>query len=423
MTDLNDIKKQLDKISPTVCYAKWHYNQINLEQGTTASCHNNPYHKIPENAEGLELFNTKEKIQQRQDMLQGLKPSGCKACWDHEEKNILSDRIWLSNNFVTKGIDNSTFNSNIVVPSYLGINLDNLCNFACSYCNNSLSSTWGSFLKKHGPFKKIYTDKAKRYQSIMDRFKQSPQQREHMYKRLFKAIKDNINHIQDIEFEGGEPSVSPNFWKFIEFLKTLDAKHLTIALASNMCPSNNYDIEKFNELPKFFKQVKITGSLENVGRIAEFTRYGTRWNDVEPNMRKLINNGIFVSVTNTMSALTVINYHDFLKWQVSTGLKLYNHNNFVKDPTFQSIDVLPKHLRTDASQKIKQVLDENKNYFDYHNTFEKLYTIVERLEVDTTPNYKLQQDLKHFYIQYCDRTKNPYDILGKDFADWILSIE
>ena len=423
MKDLSKIKKDLEKVSPTICHAKWHYNQINMEQGRTANCHINPYHKIPQNARGLDFFNTPQKIKERQEMRSGKKPAGCSACWKAESHGVLCDRIWMSNNFVRRGFDNSTFDKDVVVPAYVGINLDNLCNFACSYCDNSQSSTWANLLRKNGPFKNINTDKARRYQSIMSRFKQTAEERKDMYQRLFDAIKENIKDIQDIEFEGGEPSNSPNFWKFINFLKTLDAKHLRISLASNLCPSNNYDLDKFKDLPKYFKQIKITGSVENIGKIAEFTRYGTRWHDIKPNIIKLMDLGIHLSFSATISALTVLNYDQFLEWQSQSGLKMYNHKTMVKEPEFQSIDVLPRHIRLKCSDKIANVLQKNKNYFDYHNTFEKLQSISDALRVPNKPDVRLQQDLKNFFIQYCDLTKNSHDILGKEFADWIHSVK
>ena len=229
--------------------------------------------------------------------------------------------------------------------------------------------------------------------------------------------------MPNIEFEGGEPSNSPNFWKFINFLKTLDAKHLRISLASNLCPSNNYDLDKFKDLPKYFKQIKITGSVENIGKIAEFTRYGTRWHDIKPNIIKLMDLGIHLSFSATISALTVLNYDQFLEWQSQSGLKMYNHKTMVKEPEFQSIDVLPRHIRLKCSDKIANVLQKNKSYFDYHNTFEKLQSISDALRVPNKPDVRLQQDLKNFFIQYCDLTKNSHDILGKEFADWIHSVK
>jgi len=67
------IKKHLDQISPSICYAKWLWSEINLNQGTTASCHLNPPHKISPIAEGHDIFNTPQKIQERQNQIEALK--------------------------------------------------------------------------------------------------------------------------------------------------------------------------------------------------------------------------------------------------------------------------------------------------------------------------------------------------------------
>ena len=39
-------KKQLDKISPTMCYAKWSQVSMHLHNGMTHSCYHPPTHKV-----------------------------------------------------------------------------------------------------------------------------------------------------------------------------------------------------------------------------------------------------------------------------------------------------------------------------------------------------------------------------------------
>ena len=40
-------KEQLDKISPSMCYAKWAQVSMHLHNGMTHSCYHPPTHKIP----------------------------------------------------------------------------------------------------------------------------------------------------------------------------------------------------------------------------------------------------------------------------------------------------------------------------------------------------------------------------------------
>jgi len=50
MSDYKDkalvAKKQLDNISPTMCYAKWAQVSMHLTNGMTHSCYHPPAHKI-----------------------------------------------------------------------------------------------------------------------------------------------------------------------------------------------------------------------------------------------------------------------------------------------------------------------------------------------------------------------------------------
>ena len=100
MSDYNNAadtaEKQLKRISPSMCYAKWAQVSIHLTNGTTHSCYHPAPHKIPlEELEGnpSALHNTIEKKEQRKQMLCGDKPDGCSYCWKIEAmgKEFVSD--------------------------------------------------------------------------------------------------------------------------------------------------------------------------------------------------------------------------------------------------------------------------------------------------------------------------------------------
>ena len=92
-------KEQLDKISPSMCYAKWSQVSMHLHNGMTHSCYHPPTHKIP--LEELKinpsaLHNTEEKKEQRRQMLAGKRPDGCSYCWRIEDVGGRSDRVYRS---------------------------------------------------------------------------------------------------------------------------------------------------------------------------------------------------------------------------------------------------------------------------------------------------------------------------------------
>ena len=80
-------REKLAEISPTMCLAKWNQVSLHLPTGLTNSCYHPPLHNI--DADKLKnnpaaLHNTAEKMNQRQEMLQGHKPEGCSYCWNIE---------------------------------------------------------------------------------------------------------------------------------------------------------------------------------------------------------------------------------------------------------------------------------------------------------------------------------------------------
>ena len=102
MSETDRIKKIIpimNEVSPTFCLAKWHHTSIYLHTGQTHSC----YHPRPHIIRLLEiaqdpsaLHNTHQKIEERRQMIQGDKPSGCQYCWNIEAHNQLSDRHYRS---------------------------------------------------------------------------------------------------------------------------------------------------------------------------------------------------------------------------------------------------------------------------------------------------------------------------------------
>ena len=104
MTNIyNDIKKQLDEISPSFCLAKWSQLTLYLQNGYNHSCHHPTPHKIPlrelENNHKA-LHNTKYKKRQMKQMLKGDRPLECEYCWKIEDlgKEYISDRVYKSAN-------------------------------------------------------------------------------------------------------------------------------------------------------------------------------------------------------------------------------------------------------------------------------------------------------------------------------------
>ena len=141
----NQYKKKLEKISPTLCLAKYTQSNMYLGSYTTHSCHYCPPHTISleDVKKNLKsLHNTKEKIEQRTLMLEGKRPEGCNYCWNVEDKGYISDRITKSfSSYSRKHFERIIeIGPEGIDPTYLEVSFDNTCNLKCSYCGPTASS-------------------------------------------------------------------------------------------------------------------------------------------------------------------------------------------------------------------------------------------------------------------------------------------
>ena len=79
-----DIKVQLDSVSPSFCLAKWNQVSLHLPTGLNNSCYHPPLHKM-ELGTPSALHNTQHKKEMRKLMLEGVRPSECQYCWNIED--------------------------------------------------------------------------------------------------------------------------------------------------------------------------------------------------------------------------------------------------------------------------------------------------------------------------------------------------
>ena len=159
---LNDIKAQLDSVSPSFCLAKWLQVSLHLTTGKTHSCYHPPAHDIDK--EELKnnpsaLHNTAQKKKERQQMMKGQRPKGCSYCWriedagDHfSDRHYRSLEPWAVERFQEVKTNGSDYS---VIPSYVEVNFNQACQFKCSYCSPHLSSTWMEEVQKFGPYPTI----------------------------------------------------------------------------------------------------------------------------------------------------------------------------------------------------------------------------------------------------------------------------
>lgn len=438
-------KDVLDVVSPTICAAKWLDSTIWLYSGVTTSCHHPPSHKI--DLKEIEsnpsaIHNTKEKKQARLEMQQGRRPSECEYCWKIEDLSAehMSDRVFQSVNYdynIIKNLKETHFEENINLKT-LEVAFDRTCNFACSYCSPSFSTRWAKDINENGPYSGLITDKREHYtrnHSESDPyFGQPVNPFVEAFWKWWPILKTSLRQLR---ITGGEPLMSPNFWKLLEFFKTDGNLEINLAVNSNLGAKNDL-IEKFVKESHYIRHLEVYTSNEAFGAEAEYIRDGLVYENWKNNIERLFVEGNIkrLHLMMTINGLCLFSIDKLLDqallWKARFGcLNPTISFNLVRWPTFQSPLVLPPHLRKEAVARLN-------NWFEKHKSsrlvlsyeFEQLKRIIDYLERATeatenaAPQSELEKDLKRYLIQYDKRrNKNYNQTFELLVTDWLNKIE
>jgi len=420
---LGDAEFMKANLGHALCLAKWKQVSLHLPTGLNNSCYHPPLHPIP--AELLEdnpgaLHNTPHKKEQRKIMLRQERPSECSYCWAMEDNNKLSDRHYRSGEpWAAKDFD-VIVNSNgdeDVIPSYVEVNFNHACNLACSYCSPQFSSTWQQEVTKWGgyPTTTIHNDPS----HFVGRNRPIPNSQPNPYVDAFWSWWPTLYpELKHFRMTGGEPLMSAETWKLIEWFKTNKGKSQTrLAINSNL--GTDVDIDRLLAAIDGV-EVDLYTSNESMSLQAEYIRDGLVWDDWANNVERLLDSGKFrgIHVMCTINALCLISLPEFL-WMIVKLKQKYGKDsinfslNILRFPSFQSPLILPLEMRVEFAHELGRFGNAAREYL-HEFEFNQLDRLIEYLNNVDSPHSGalsrevLQRDFKNFYEQYDQRR-------GKDF--------
>jgi len=430
-TDFEYKRRVIDIKSESFCGAKWYNATIWLGSGQTTSCHHPLPHQVSiadVQANPKALHNTAKKKSERAMMQKGERPAGCEYCWKIEDigRDNISDRVYKTVIYEDKDLDDAfNLDSNADVDlQTLEIAFDRTCQFACSYCNPAFSSTWVKDIKQNGPYTNLTSDGRNHFTHIHDSSQLYRFGEVNPYVEAFHKWWETDLHrtLKELRVTGGEPLMSGDTWKLLDWFKTNKGKSNT-RLAFNSNLGTDVDVDRL--LASIDGVVfDLYTSNEAMNLQAEYIRDGLVFDDWANNAEKLMTSGKLrgFHVMCTINALCLDTLDSFLEcmmnWKREYGKDFPTFSlNILRFPSFQSPLVLPDNIRTHFKIRLQDWLDTNYNDPMLHE-FERnqLQRLIDYLDVVKTPHMGaaeqsvLQQDFKQFYIQYDQRR-------GKDFAD------
>lgn len=290
--------------------------------------------------------------QLRVDMLAGDRPSACERCFMVEDLGIRSHRQdqndeWadLIPQLVADTPADGAFTGDIRTAD---IRLGNRCNLRCRMCSpqstKALIPEWAKF---HGiPATHALLDV---YRGI-DWFEQP---------EFWASIELEAPNLERINFAGGEPFLIREMFDFLEAMIAAGrASEMVITYNTNLTLLPDRLIQMWPE----FRGVRVTGSLDGVGRVNDFIRSPSRWADIEKNLKQLdahmteLNLAGGLGTNSAIQVLNVFGIGDLLDFLLT---ELQNNDcpnlSIVTYPEHLNLRVLPRQTKAAAARYLADV--------------------------------------------------------------------
>lgn len=443
MNDLEFKQQVLDTKGASFCAAKWYNATIWLGSGQTTSCHHPPAHAIDTElikTNPSAIHNTVEKKIDRLNMQLGNRPKGCEYCWKIEDmgRDAVSDRVYKSKIYPIEALNEAytTPHQDDVNLRTLEIAFDRTCQFACSYCNPAFSSTWVRDIKVNGAYTGLVSDGRNHFTHTHDSSQRYTYGETNPYVEAFFAWWESDLHktLQELRITGGEPLMSGETWKLLDWFKNNKGRSQTrLAINSNLGAGVDIDrlLDSIDGL-----QVDIYTSQESVAEQAEYIRDGLDYSAWLANVRKLLDspNIRAVHCMATINALCLIGLPNLLDQLVELK-KIYGRErvsftlNILRFPSFQSPLILPAYLRRTFELNLREWRSNHLHSELMHeHELNHLQRLIDYLDVVKTPHSeafempKLHNDFRQFFAQYDQRRGKNFAETFPLLADWYNSL-
>jgi hypothetical protein len=445
MNDLEFRRQVLDTKGASFCAAKWYNATIWLGSGQTTSCHHPPAHSI--DLEEIKtrpsaIHNTVEKKLDRLNMQLGTRPKGCEYCWKIEDMgtDAVSDRVYKSKIYPIEALNEAYQEDHRkdVNLRTLEIAFDRTCQFACSYCNPAFSTSWVRDINQNGPYAGLVSDGRNHFTHAHDRSQLYKFGEVNPYVEAFFAWWETDLHktLQELRITGGEPLMSGDTWKLIDWFKTNQGRSQTrLAINSNL-GMDRLKLLDFVERIQGVPHLEIYTSQESTSSQAEYIRDGLDYDLWMHNVQELLEHDAIKAVhcMATINALCLDGLPDLLN-QLLRLKQVYGRErvsftlNILRFPSFQSALVLPDDLRLKYKHSLETWLQLNHSSpLLQEHEINHMQRLIDYLDVVKTPHSeafeldKLRSDFRQFYQQYDQRRGKNFIATFPVLNDWYQSL-
>lgn len=317
-----------------------------------------------------EYFNSSSMIEIRNQLLNGIKPSACAACYYQDEYGKLSGR--KKQLFRSKLDDEGTFDTAFAdsphyplfkfsqenngrtnaLPIDLQIDLETTCNSSCIMCRPSLSSrVHADYIKLH----KISPTEFSKPDTNLNHWSSDP--------KLVKRIVDDlvqIPNINYIHFIGGETLFVESFFTICEALINANlAKDIIVGTTTN---GTIYSSRLEKIIPEF-RAFHLGLSIESVNPLNDYIRYPSKIDGVLSIFNKFLllrkhTPSLHLQLRITPTVFSILYLDEVVQYMIDNNVTAESCN-ILNNPSVLRVELLPTELRQLAIQKLSLVMEKN----------------------------------------------------------------
>lgn len=391
----------------TFCVAPWFQIRNNTDGSKSVCCKLKSNYPGSADQEPLEFLNSDSIINLKKQLHNGERPTECMNCWKVEDNGRISMRQKL-NGALT---NNSSSIENTWLTSYFkhknnfesedllmaDIKIGNTCNYACVMCiPDDSSMIYNEWRKKPNAFfiKKKLQDDPK----YLDRIKQNGYKNQY-YKNYVTKVLSN-KRLKYLKLLGGEPLLDQILLAQLKALPEEKKKEISLYIVTNA----SKDLVEASTYLGNFKSIMYTVSLEGIGQVQEYARYGSKWSTVSANILKFKKKfPADISIHTTLQTTSILGLKDLVEW--TREHKLSMDLGLCVQPDYLSFSSLPNNVREDviASLSNAQITMNQPTLGD-----EELWPVEKIL--DTMQSTVFKRELYEQFVSYIKWYENGKDI-------------
>ena len=354
------------------CSSPWFHMRIN-NSGTYEYCRWQS--SVPGNRVNLNVnirqqspitFFKKNMAPIRTALLQGQSPPSCHECLEVDQHNKVSGRqrqllkvgVKLEN--FTKSLASSTYRSSFEYSDqHQGntdrqvidwqIDLGNFCNGGCVFCNPEDSSKIAVEFLKLGLIDSMPIGSWCDDDNLLDKF-----------------IQDLIStpDLRYIHFLGGETLITPGFKKILQALVNAGiAQQVSVGFTTNLSLWDQSVVDLLSQC----QQVNLGMSIETLTELNDYVRWPVKISEAQLMLDRWVETAVrhnwLMQLRITPTCLTVHEIDTVYDYAWQHGIAVESCN-FINEPKFMRIGVLPKEQRQQARDRLKSWVDKHQTHSD-----------------------------------------------------------